>query len=423
MEEKPLNIAVIGTGAAGLTAAYILQRKHLVTLFEKNPTVGGHSNTIVIPNGPDKGIPVDTGFMVLNDRTYPTFHQLLKQLEVPVRNSDISFGYWDEKSGLQYAGTNLNGLFAQRSNLWSPAFWRMLREMGWFKVRAKKDLAGGKLEELTLGEYLMDENYSSRFIHDYIVPMGSALWSTSVREMMDFPAATFARFFENHGLLGFTGRPQWQTIVGGSQSFVKAILKTFKTMVRMSDAVEEVKRKGEQVTIRTREGKERSFDQVVMACHADEALALLAEPTEDEQRLLSAWSYQKNFTVLHTDKDVMPPLPHAWASWNYTREKETTLAQPVSMTYYMNRLQGLETREQYFVTLNRVRPIPERYIVKEIYYTHPTFTRTAVESQKELPKLNGVNQTYFCGSYFGYGFHEDAVKSAVAVAQCFGMDL
>jgi uncharacterized protein len=423
MEEKPLNIAVIGAGITGLTAAHILQRKHLVTLFEKNAYIGGHTHTIVISNGPDKGMPVDTGFMVLNDRAYPTFHQLLKQLEVPVRNSDLSFGYWDEKSGLQYAGTNLNGLFAQRSNLWSPAFWLMLREKGSFKARAKKDLEGGKLEALTLGEYLMNENYSSRFIHDYIIPMGSAIWSTSVREMMDFPADTFARFFENHGLLDFTGRPQWQTIVGGSQSCVKAILKTFKTRVRVSDAVEEVKRKGEQVTLRTREGKEQSFDKVVIACHADEALALLAEPTEDEQRLLSAWSYQKNFTVLHTDKDVMPPLPRTWASWNYTREKETTLAQPVSMTYHMNRIQGLETREQYFVTLNRVRPIPERYMVKEIYYTHPTFTRAAVESQKELPNLNGVNHTYFCGSYFGYGFHEDAVKSAVAVAQCFGMNL
>jgi predicted NAD/FAD-binding protein len=422
MDDKRFNIAIIGTGAAGLTAGYILQREHLVTFFEKNAYVGGHSNTVVIPNGPDKGTPVDTGFMVLNDRTYPTFRRLLQQLRVPVRNSDATFGYWDEKSGLQYAGTGLNGLFAQRANLWSPAFWLMLRERGWFKARARKDLARGKLEPLTLGEYLREGNYSKLFIDDYLVPLGSSHWSTSVREMMDFPMETFARYFEKLGLLGFAGKPQWQTVVEGSQSYVQSILKTLKTKVRTGEAVEEVKRNAGGVVLRTREGKEESFDKVVMACHADEALALLAEPTEDERRLLSSWSYQKNFTVLHTDRDVMPPLERAWASWNYTRERETTQAQPASVTYHVNRLQGLQTREQYFVTLNRVRPIPERHVVKEIYYTHPTFTRAAVESQKELPKLNGENHTYYCGSYFGYGFHEDAVKSALDVAWHFGMD-
>jgi predicted NAD/FAD-binding protein len=241
--------------------------------------------------------------------------------------------------------------------------------------------------------------------------------------MMDFPADTFVRSFQNQGFLGFAGRPQWQSVVGGSHAYVKAILKVFKTRVRVSEAAEEVRRKADQVTVRTREGKEQSFDKVVLACHADEALALLAEPSEEERRLLSPWSYQKSFTVLHTDPDVMPSLRRAWASLNYTRERETTLPQPVSKTYHMNRIQGLETREQYFVTLNRVRPIPERHIVKEIYFTHPTFTRPAARTWKELPNLNGVNHTYFCGSYFGDGFHEDAVQSAVAVAQCFGMDL
>ncbi|HEY5040201.1 MAG TPA: FAD-dependent oxidoreductase, partial [bacterium] len=214
-----------------------------------------------------------------------------------------------------------------------------------------------------------------------------------------------------------------QRIVGGSQTYVKAILKTFKKRILMGSPVDEIRRGAEQVTIKTRDGQTASFDKVVLATHADEALGLLTDPTEEEQRLLSAWSYQKNHITLHTDIDVMPPNRRAWASWNYIRELETTRSEPVSMTYHLNRLQGLKTEKPYFVTLNRVRPIPEKYILKEIFYTHPTYTREAVRSQKELPSLNGVNKTYFCGSYFGYGFHEDAVKSAVAVAQCFGMDL
>lgn len=423
MDEKPLNIAVIGGGMAGLTAGYILQRRHAVTLFEKNNYVGGHTNTIVIPNGPDKGKPVDTGFMVLNDRNYPTFHRLLRQLEVPVRNCDMSFGYWDEKTGLQYALTGLNGIFAKRSTLWTPSFWVLLREMASFQGSARKDLAMGKMYSRTLGEYLEQEDYSKGFIQDYLLPLGAAIWSTSVREMADFPADSFIQFFENHGFLSPNDRPQWQTVVEGGQSCVKAIMKTFKTRMRINEPVEEVKRKASGVLVRTRDGQEHAYDKVILACHADEALALLTEPTEDEQRLLSAWTYQKNFAVLHTDRDVMPPLKRAWASWNYVRESETTRAQPVSVTYHMNRLQGLETQEQYFVSLNRMRPIPDRYIVKEMYYTHPTFTKAAVETQKDLPGLNGVNNTYFCGSYFGYGFHEDAVKSAVAVTRCFGMEL
>jgi predicted NAD/FAD-binding protein len=249
-----------------------------------------------------------------------------------------------------------------------------------------------------------------------------------VREIGNFPAELFIGFFLEQGPLRLTDRLQWQTLEGGSQSYVKAILRTFKTKVRTGEKVEEVRRKdtsdpGQGVTLRTREGKEYSYDKVVMACHADEALSLLVEPTDDERRLLSAWNYQKNNTVLHTDRDVLPPRKRARASWNYFRERETTMAQPACVNYHMNRIQGLDCREQYFVTLNRVRPIPEKYVLKEIYFTHPTFTRAAVESQKELPNLNGVKNTYFCGNYFGNGFYESAVESAVAVARCFDLDL
>lgn len=423
MSEKISNIAVIGMGAAGLTAAYLLQQRYVVTLFEKNNYVGGHANTIVIPNGPDKGKPMDTAFTLLNDQTYPTFHRLLRRLEVPVRPAELSFGYWDEKSGLQYAATGLNGLFAQRANLWNSSFWTMIREWAGFKRRAWRDLALGKLDALTLGEYLERENYSKGFTRDCLLPLGAVFWCTSVREMEQFPAVLFVRVFESCGLLGQPRRLQWQTVEGGSHSYVKAILKTFQTQVHLGEVVEEVKRKKDQVLVRSRSGQERGYDKVVMACHADEALGLLADPSEEEQRLLSVWSYQKNNAVLHTDRDVMPPSKNAWASWNYVRERDATLSQPVSVTTYVNRLQGLESQEPYFVTLNRVRPIPERYVVKEMYYTNPTFTKEAVESQKDLPSLNGANNTYYCGSYFGDGFHEGAVKSAVAVAQCFGLDL
>ncbi len=423
MNDTPLNIAVIGTGVAGLTAAYILQRQHKVTLFEKNANVGGHTNTIVIPSGPEKWTPVDTGFVLLNEKTYPAFHELLRQLKVSVRNCDISFSFYDEKSGLQYSGANLNGLFAQRSNLWNSSFWMTLREMSWFNRKAKKDLAAGLLDQITLGQYLEGEGFSQRFIQDFLVPFGSAIWSSSVMDIMDFPAEIFVEFLQNNGLLGSKKKPQWQTVVEGSHSYIRTLLKTMVVRVRVKEPVEEVKRQENQILLRTKGGKEESFDKVVLACHADESLAMLADPSEEEQKLLSPWKYQKNNVVLHTDIDVMPPLKRAWAAWNYTRETDRTKSQPVSITYHMNRLQGLETPTQYFVTHNRVRPIPQQHILKEIYYTHPTFTRAAVETQLDLHKLNGMNHTYFCGSYFGYGSHEDAVKSGVAVGKCFGLDL
>ncbi len=423
MNEKSLKIAVVGSGVAGLTAAYILQRQHEVTFFEKNGYVGGHTHTIVIDNGPDKGTPVDTGFIVLNDRTYPTFKNFLNQLNVPVRNSDMSFSYYDEKTGLQYAGTNINGLFAKRSNIWRPSFYQMLWDITRFNREVLRDLKMDKLNDTTLGMYLADGNYSKEFIQDYVIPIGAAIWSTSLMEMMDFPAATLGRFFHNQGLFHFKNRPQWQTVEGGSHSYVKAFLKIFKGKILLNSPVEQIKRKPDRVMIQTRDNQEHFFDKVILASHADESLGFLADPSEEEQRLLSPWKYQKNNTVLHTDTDVMPPLKRAWASWNYIREKETTKIQPVSVTYHMNRLQGLTTRTDYFVTLNRMRPIPEKYILKEFFYMHPTYTQDAIATQKELPKLNGVNNTYFCGSYFGYGLHEDAVKSGVAVAQCFGLDL
>ncbi len=422
MDEKPLKIAVVGAGVAGLTAAYVLQRKHTLTLFEKSAQVGGHTNTIVIPSGPEKWTPVDTGFVLFNERDYPSFHRLLGQLGVAVRNADLSFGYSDEKTGLQYSLAGFNGRFAQRSNFWKPSFLLMLREIHWFNRKAKKDLRRGELGDQTLEEYLGGGGFSKNFTHDYLLPLGSSVWASSLRQLMEIPAGLFLRSLEVRGFLG-NPPPKWQTVVEGSHNYVRALLKKSVMRVKVADPVEEIDRRNGQIKVRTKSGKEEVFDKVVMACHADEVLGLLAEPSEDEQRLFSAWRYEKNFAVLHTDRDVMPSLERAWAGWNYIREKETTMSEPASVTYHMNRIQGLPTMTQYFVTFNRVRPIPEKYVLKEIYYTHPSYTKEAVETQKEMPKLNGVNNTYFCGSYFGSGTHEDAVKSAVTVAGLFGLEL
>lgn len=423
LSEKKLSIAVVGGGVAGITAAHILSRYHSVVLLEKNDYIGGHTHTIVLPEGPDAGTPLDTGFIVCNDRNYPLFDKLLGQLGVELQNSNMSFGYYDEISNLQYSGPEINGVFAQRKNLFNFGFLGMLWDMDRFHQSARRDLFTGKLLTMTLGEYLVKGWYGKAFIRDYVIPMGSAIWSTSPAEMMEFPASTFVRFFDNHGLLTFSDRPQWQTVVGGSHAYVNAFLAGFRGEVRTQVEVQRVKRKPEGVHLETSRGENLVFDRLVLACHADEALKMLADPSPEEKNILSPWRYQKNQAVLHTDESVMPPLKRAWASWNYTREKNNSPFPLVSVTYHMNRIQGLEAQRQYFVSLNRQGTIHPDKILREITYTHPTYTREAVENQPRLLSLNGVKNTFYCGSYFGYGFHEDAVRSGVEVARCFGFDL
>lgn len=423
MVEKQLNIGIIGGGVAGITAAHILSRSHAVTLLEKNDYVGGHTNTISLPEGPDEGIGIDTGFIVCNDRNYPLFHRLLDQLGVKLRPSHMSFGYYDEISGLQYSGPEINGVFAQRANLLNFRFLGMLLDMDRFHQSARRDLHKGILLTMTMGQYLVKGDFGKAFIRDYVIPMGSAIWSTSPAEMMEFPAASFVRFFDNHGFLTFTDRPQWQTVAGGSRAYVQAFLSLFKGEVRTQTGVRRVTRKPDGVILETKQGEILEFDRVVLACHADEALGILGDPSPEETSALFPWRYQANRAILHTDESVMPPLKRAWASWNYTRERELSPVPLVSVTYDMNRIQGLKTSRRYFVSLNRQRPIGPGKVIKEISYTHPVYSREAVETQPKLPALNGVRNTYFCGSYFGYGFHEDAVKSGVEVARCFDLDL
>ncbi len=423
VSEKKLKIAIVGGGVAGVTAAHILSRNHSVTLLEKNDYVGGHTNTISLPEGPDEGTPIDTGFLVCNDRNYPLFHQLLEQLNVKLRISNMSFGYFDEISGLQYSGPEVNGVFAQRRNLLNFCFLGMLWDMDRFHQNARRDLFKGVLLDLTLGQYLVKGDYGKAFIHDYVVPMGSAIWSVSPAEMMEFPATTFIRFFDNHGLLTFTDRPHWQTVEGGAKAYIEAFLSRFKGEVKIRTAVKKVNRNSENIFLETMQGQILEFDRVVLACHADEALEMLGDPSSEERSALSPWRYQINRAVLHTDESVMPPLKRAWASWNYMREKNSSSFPLVSVSYYMNRIHGLKAKKLYFVSLNRQGSIAQEKVIREISYTHPVFSREAVESQPKLPALNGLRNTYFCGSYFGYGFHEDAVKSGVEVARCFGLDL
>jgi uncharacterized protein len=417
------NIAVIGGGVAGIVAAHLLQKQHKVTLFEKNDYLGGHTHTIEIKDGPDAGLAVDTGFIVLNDATYPLFQKFLQQLGIATRISEMSFGFECLQTGLFYAGTNLNGLFAQRCNLVSPKFFRFLMEIARFSKKTHKDLAAGKIPSVTRGQYLESGRFSPFMIDNYLVPMAAAIWSTPALKVTDFPAEPFLRFFSNHGLLSFRNRPKWRTVVGGSHAYVKAFIHNFKGGLHLQSSISEVTREPDRVRVFLSSGESLPFDQVVIATHADQALRLLKEPSEREHRLLSPWRYQRNHTVLHTDSVLLPRKKRAWAAWNFTRDTESSSERPVFVTYYMNLLQGFSAHQDYCVTLNHGKPFRPEMVLAEMDYQHPLYTFESMATQSELPQLNGRQRTYFCGSYFGYGFHEDAVRAGVAVANAFGVDL
>jgi uncharacterized protein len=414
-----LNIAIAGGGVAGIVAAYLLQQRHQVTLFEKNNYVGGHTHTVSIPDRPDAGTMVDTGFIVHNDRTYPNFIKFIGQLGVERVKCPMSFSYFDRRTRFQYSSATP---FADWKNLFSLSFWRFLADILRFNKLTLQSLGTGGLDNMTLGQYLVKHGFNQKFINQYIIPMGAAIWSTPDDQMMEFPAKTFARFFENHGLLALTDQPQWYTIKGGSSQYVHAFMKIFQGKIFTNCPVMKIVRENEKVKLSLGED-EQIFDAVVIAAHADEAFAMLADLSAQEEKLLSPWRYTPNKTILHRDASYLPPLRRARASWNYIREDNVADSPAMTMTYYMNLLQRLKTRSDYCVTLNPSRPIDPSTVIGEFDYTHPQYSFESTRTQPELDSLNGVRNTYFCGSYFRYGFHEDAVASAVNVAAKFGITL
>jgi predicted NAD/FAD-binding protein len=335
----------------------------------------------------------------------------------------MTFGFHCERTGFQYAGTGLPGLLAQPGNLVRPSFHRLLGDIVRFGRRARRDLAAGTTAGLTLDDYVAGLGLSARFRRDYLEPMGAAIWSAPPGAIAGFPAESFLRFFENHGLLALTDMPRWRTVTGGSSTYVKRILAEFRGRLLLRTPVRRIRRLEGGVELSTAGPGGGRFDCAVLATHADQALRLLDDPSPDEQRLLGAWQYSRNHTVLHTDVAVLPPSRPAWAAWNYTREASPGTDDAVSVTYYMNRLQRLRTRERYCVTLNRHGSIDPARVIAEMSYTHPLYSFASLATQAGLPRLNGPRRTWFCGSYFGYGFHEDAARSGLEVARGFGLDL
>ncbi|WP_439133343.1 NAD(P)/FAD-dependent oxidoreductase [Pseudomaricurvus sp.] len=410
-----MKIAVIGSGISGLTCAYRLHKHHDITVYESESSIGGHTATKdVLVAG--KHYAIDTGFIVYNDWTYPNFIELMDTLGVASKPTEMSFSVACENTGLEYSGNNLNTLFSQRSNLLKPRFWGMLKDILRFNREAVKDLEDGVIPpNASLGEYLESRGYGETFIHKYLVPMGSAIWSASIDTMKSFPLVFFIRFFKNHGLLSVNDRPQWRVIEGGSGSYLKPLTQGFSDRIHTDCAVKSVRRSDGGVSITLESGEVEVFDEVVFACHSDQALAMLEDPTDEELTVLSAMQYQMNEVVLHTDTQLLPQRELAWASWNY-RLPETQQEDAV-LTYNMNILQGIEAPVTFCVTLNYTDAIRPEHILGRYYYSHPVFTLESVAACERWEDINGVNKTWFCGAYWANGFHEDGCTSGIRVAE------
>lgn len=409
-----MKIAIIGSGIAGNTLAYHLHKQHDITVFEADSHIGGHTHTHEIVHE-GKRVSVDTGFIVFNDRTYPNFIRLLDELKVAWQPSNMSFSVRDENTGLEYNGTTLNSLFAQRSNLFKPSFHKMIRDILRFNKSALELLENGR--EIKLGDYLKQGNYSQQFIDHYIIPMGSAIWSTEARQMLDFPARFFVRFFHHHGMLTVNDRPQWRTITGGSARYVEALTEGFKYKVRLNTAVESVRRLKNSVRVKPMFGEEEKFDYVFFACHSDQALKMLADPSAAETEILGAIPYQENIIYLHHDISLMPSRKLTWAAWNYHVTDDCK--DRVAVTYNMNILQNLQSSEPLLVTLNHTRLINPAKVYKRLKYMHPVYTIAGSAAQARHAEISGINRTGYAGAYWRNGFHEDGVVSALEALKHF----
>jgi len=410
-----MKIAVIGTGISGNVAARHLCREHDITVFEAGAHIGGHTHTHdVVHEG--KKFSIDTGFIVFNDWTYPNFMALLDEIGATSIPTEMSFSSRCEQSGMEYNGASLNKLFSQRRNLFRPDFHAMIRDILRFNSESR-ELLESRDTELTLGSYLDSNNYGQLFVHNYIIPMGAAIWSTDPRQMLDFPACHFVRFFTNHGLLNIRNRPQWHVIAGGSREYVNKLVVPFRSRIRLNEGVVSVKRLPTHVELRTTSGARECFDHVFIASHSDQALSMLAEPTRLEQEVLGAIPYQHNEVVLHTDTSLLPQNRRTWAAWNYLRKRGDH--GQVTVTYNMNILQKLQSETTFCVTLNDTRNINPDRILRRISYQHPVFTTKGIRAQQRQKEVNGMRRTWYCGAYWRYGFHEDGVVSALNALQDF----
>lgn len=420
-DEKIGRIGVIGGGIAGIAASYLLSKKYHVTILESAHRIGGHTNTIEVEASSGTRVPVDTGFIVLNDCNYGVLHTLFNQWGVEVRWSDMSFSYYDRANDYYYAGTDIFGLFPKIEMVFSSLHWSLLREIMRFGRVGLSFLKEREIQDvLSLDAFLKTNSFSENFIQNYLLPMGSAIWSVPLDQIRSFPARSFLTFFRNHGLLSFTERPRWQTVVGGSYAYVEKFKKIFTGSIISDFSVARVFRNQDSVRVVSGAGDEIEFDEVVFACHADDVLRILDAPTPQEHEVFSSWRYQPNIAILHTDDSVMPPKKVSWASWNYhTRSADSD----ATLTYYMNKLQGIRSSIDYFVTLNDDQLISQDKVIKKIEYMHPVYDAAAIVSQKKMHEIQAKNRTYFCGSYMGYGFHEDAARSGAQIGLYKGLPL
>lgn len=412
------KIGVIGSGISGIVSAFLLDKKYDVTLIEGDYRLGGHTNTISVDDQVLGSIGIDTGFIVFNLQNYPLFTKFLNQLDVSYQDSDMSFGLWDLQQKFWYSSDFPKGVFSDYKNIFSPTFWCFLKEIKSFNKKVLKDLECCAMGSLRLGEYLDIQGYTSFFKHSYLLPMGAAIWSCPTEHILKFPAHSFFSFWKNHSLLTLGKRPVWKTVSKGSQTYISKFLNQFQGTVLKGSPVISIEETQDEVEVTLKNHRKFKFDYVVVATHADQALSLLKKPTDNQKKLLSSWQYSKNQVCLHTDISVMPPKRSAWASWLVQNSNDRNLV----MTYYMNRLQKFHSPVDYFVTLNHFGSISKDKIIKIINYKHPVYDQRSLDSQKELPKLN-KGPIFFCGSYFGYGFHEDGVKSAVDACQHLGVEL
>jgi predicted NAD/FAD-binding protein len=410
-----MKVAIVGSGVSGLTVAAALHPKHEIAVYESAAWIGGHTNTVDVDED-GRHVAVDTGFIVFNEWTYPNFIAMLERLGVRRQDSNMSFSLQDERTGLEYNGTSVNSLFAQRRNLVRPSFLKMIVEILRFNREAPRVLDAND-ESTTLGEYLRDGRYSHAFVDQYVVPMGRAIWSAEAEALLGFPVRFFVDFFKRHGFLNVDDRPQWYAVTGGSREYVRALTAPFRDRVRTSSPVESVRRLPHEVQVRTRDGRVEHHDAVVFACHSDQALAMLGDPSPEERELLQAFPYQKNVATLHTDARLLPRTPLARAAWNYHLRVDPHVG--CAVTYDMNVLQSLDTKRRYLVSLNLEDRIDPATTLATFEYDHPVYTPAGVAAQKRHAEISGVRRTFYCGAYWRYGFHEDGVVSGLTVVDQF----